>query len=102
MRLPALEIDMFRQSCLLLAQYIKGHHTAERVSNQMYSTRFLKAWIVSTPQAIHSICLFDNCFNHLFLVMRKIVWNVQHDIADEIPYSRNRLGRDVLQIELIL
>ena len=34
--------------------------------------------------------------------MREIVWNVQHDVADEIPYSRNRLGGNVLQIKLIL
>lgn len=49
----------------------------------MHSAGILKAWVVPAPQAIDSVRLFNDCFNHLLLVVRKIVRNVQHDIANK-------------------
>lgn len=66
-------------------EYVYCHDTAKRMRNNVYTSVLGEAWIIGTPQLVDTIRFFDDSSNHLRLVMRKIVWNVQHDIRDDIP-----------------
>src|SRR5437016_6217611 len=61
----------------------------------------VKVWVVLAPQSVDTICLSDHSFDHFWLVMRQIVRNIKHYVADEVPYRRNSLRCDVAEAEMI-
>lgn len=67
----------------------------------MYPSIFLEAWIVFTPESIHSIRFFNNGLDHFGLVMREVVRNIQHDITDEISYSGDAVRCDVFESKMV-
>ncbi len=46
---------------------------------------FLETGIVLAPQSIDSIGFTNYRFDHLRLVMREIIGDVKHHVADQIP-----------------
>lgn len=62
----------------------------------MYSSVQLETWVVLAPQAVDTVGFLDHRLYHLRFVVRKVVWYIQHDIADQIAYRGNRVSGDVL------
>lgn len=85
----------------LVAQDVQSHHASKRVRNQMDSAIVFEAWVVTAPQAVDTIGFLDNGFNHLRFVIREIVWNIEHDIADKIPYGWDGVCGNVTKGETV-
>lgn len=71
------------------------------MSYQVDSTTIIEAWVVTTPQAVDTIGFFDNRLNHLRFVIREIIWNVEHNIADQVSYGWDSVCGDIIEREVV-
>ena len=62
----------------------------------------LKPRIVDAPQAVDPISLMNDSLNHLWFVVREVIRDIKHDIADQTPDRWYRLWGNILKTELIL
>ncbi len=90
-----LEIELLGHMRRLVAENIDRHHAAKGVSDEMDLTSLVETGVVSTPQSIHTVGLLYDGFDHHGFVMGEVVWDIQHDVADQIPNRRYRFGSDV-------
>jgi len=67
------------------------------VSDEVDFACLLEAGVVPAPETVDAIGFFDDRLDHLWLVVREIVRDVEHDVADQVPYCRYGFGSDVLQ-----
>lgn len=69
------------------------------MGDEMDSALFVEARVVPTPEAVDAICFFDDCVDHFGSVVGEIVWDVEHDIANQIADSREAVLGDVFKRE---
>lgn len=68
----------------------------------MDSSIFLEAKIVGAPQSVDTVRFMYAGGDHRRVVLRRqIVWNVEHDIADDTTDRRQRDRRDIFQRVLV-
>lgn len=56
--------------------------------DDVYASILVEAWIIGTPQLVDAVRLFDDGSNHLGLMVGEVIWNVQHDIGDNVSNRR--------------
>ena len=93
---PFLRVLIFNV-CWLSTQHIHGNHTSQGMSNNMTSSLLLqKVWIASTKDFPYTICLGYDSLQDLLFVAGEIIWNIQHDILNQISDNRDAFGLQIL------
>ena len=69
--------------------------------DKVHSAILFETCVVLAPKPIHSVGLSYHGLDHFWLVMRKIIRNIKHDITDEISHRRNSLRCDIFETVLV-
>ena len=67
----------------------------------MHVSVIFEAWIVLDPKAVDPVGLSYDSFDHLALVVREVVGDIEHHVANEVAHCRKGLSSNVFQRELV-
>jgi len=87
--------------CWLSTQHIHRNHTSQRMSYNMASSSalFQKVRIASTEDFPYTIGFSYDSVQNLLFMAGEIVWNIQHNILNQISDNGDTFGLQVLDRE---